>query len=88
LKTRNYNTKLNHNFENDVIKGQGRDEGRWRPGQDASFAPPYSNLRPSGSKCTVLKIVLVTSGVTRGLSQGAKFSWRGPLATCQHLEKS
>jgi len=31
---------------------QGRDEVRWRSGQEASLAPPYSNLRSFGSKCT------------------------------------
>jgi len=39
---------------------QGRNEVRWRPGQDASLAPPYSNLRSFGSKCTILKNVRVT----------------------------
>jgi len=39
---------------------QGRNEARWRPGQEASLAPPCSNLRFFGSKCTVLKKVLVT----------------------------
>jgi len=38
----------------------GRNEVRWCPGQDASLAPPFSNLRSSGSKCTVLKNVRVT----------------------------
>ena len=38
----------------------GRNEVRWRPGQDTSLAPPFSNLRSSGSKCTVLKNVRVT----------------------------
>ena len=37
----------------------GVTEVRWRPGQETSLAPPYSNLRPLGSKCTVLKKVLV-----------------------------
>ena len=36
---------------------QGRNNVRWRPGQEASFEPPYSNLRPFGSKYTVLKRV-------------------------------
>jgi len=40
---------------------QGRKKVRWRPGQVASVAPPYSNLRSFRSKCTVLKEVLVTS---------------------------
>jgi len=39
---------------------QGRNEIRWRPGHEASLAPPCSNLRSFGSKCTVLKKVLVT----------------------------
>ena len=29
---------------------QGRNEVRWRPGQEASFAPPYSHLGTFGSK--------------------------------------
>ena len=33
---------------------------RWRPEQEASLAPPCSNLRPFRSKFTVLKKVLVT----------------------------
>jgi len=39
---------------------QERNEVRWRPGQEASLVPPCSNLRSFGSKCTVLKKVLVT----------------------------
>ena len=39
---------------------QGRNEVRWRPSQEASLAPPYSHLRSFGSKCTVLKKVVVT----------------------------
>ena len=39
---------------------QGRIEVRWHPGQEASLAPPYLNLRSFGSKCTELKKVLVT----------------------------
>jgi len=39
---------------------QGRNEVRWRPVKDASLAPPCSNLRSFGSKCTSLKKVLVT----------------------------
>jgi len=35
-------------------------EVRWRPGQEASLAPPCSNLRFFGSKCTALKKVFVT----------------------------
>jgi len=39
---------------------QGRNEVRWRPGQEASLAPPCSKLRSFGSKFTVLQKVLVT----------------------------
>jgi len=38
----------------------GRDEVRWFQGQEASLAPPCSNLTSFGSKYTVLKKVLVT----------------------------
>jgi len=41
-------------------RGQGRNEIRWRPRQEVSLAPPYLNLRTSGSKCTQLKKILVT----------------------------
>ena len=40
---------------------RGRNEIRWRPGKETSLAPPCSNLRSFGSKCTALKKVLVTS---------------------------
>ena len=33
---------------------QGRNEFIWRPGQEASLAPPCSNLRSFGSKCSLL----------------------------------
>jgi len=36
-------------------KDQGRTEVRWRTGQETGLAPPCSNLRSFGSKCTVLK---------------------------------
>ena len=39
---------------------QGRNEVRWRPGQEESLAPPCSKLRSFGSKCSVWKKVLVT----------------------------
>jgi len=42
-----------------MLYDQGRNEVRWCPGQEASLAPPYSHLRSFGSKCTVLKKVLV-----------------------------
>ena len=38
---------------------QRPNEVRWRPGQEASLAPPCSNLRLFGSICKVLKTVLV-----------------------------
>jgi len=39
---------------------QRRNEVRWRPGHETSFALPCSNLRCFGSECTVLTEVLVT----------------------------
>jgi len=39
---------------------QGRNEARWRPWQEASLALPCSNLKSLGTKCTVMKKVLVT----------------------------
>jgi len=39
---------------------QGRNEVRWRPGQEASLAPQCLNLRSFGSKCAALKKVPVT----------------------------
>ena len=42
------------------VRGQGRTEARWRPGQEASLAPPCSNQRSFDSKCTVLKKLLAT----------------------------
>jgi len=48
---------------------QGRNEVKWRSGQETSLAPPLSNLRSFGSKLSVLKNVLVTllrlSGASR-----------------------
>jgi len=46
-------------FSNWILCTQERSEVRWRPGQEASLAPPCSNLRSFGSKCTILKKVLV-----------------------------
>ena len=43
-----------------MINNQERNEVRWCPGQEASLAPPCSNLRSFGSKCTILKKVLST----------------------------
>ena len=56
---------------------QGRNEVRWRPGQEASLAPPCSNLRSFGSKFTVLKTVIVT---LLGLF-GAPQWFRDPIVT-------
>jgi len=39
---------------------QGRNKVRWRPGQEASLAPPCSNLISFEGKFTVLKNVHVT----------------------------
>ena len=39
---------------------QGHNEVRWHLEQKTSFPPPCSNLRSFGSKCTVLKKVLMT----------------------------
>jgi len=55
---------------------QGRNEIRWRPGQEASVAPPCSNPRSSGSKCTVLKNVFVT---LLGLYGAPHSDWAPPL---------
>ena len=38
---------------------QGRNEVRWRPGQEARSATPCLNLRSFGSNCTVLKKLLL-----------------------------
>jgi len=37
---------------------EGRNEFRWRSGQEASLAPPCPNLRSFGPKYTLLKKVL------------------------------
>ena len=39
---------------------QGRNEVKWRLGQEASLAHPCSRLRSFGSKCTILEEILVT----------------------------
>jgi len=38
----------------------GRTEVKWRLGQETRLALPSLNLRSFGSKCTVLKTVLIT----------------------------
>jgi len=47
-------------FITHVHCAQRRNEVRWCPGQEESLAPPCWNLRSFGSKCAVLKKVLVT----------------------------
>jgi len=47
-------------FNSDTVFDSGCNDVRWRPGQEASLAPPYSNFRSLERKCTVLKKVLVT----------------------------
>jgi len=60
----------------------GRYEVRWRPGQEASLAPPCSNLRTFGSKCTVLKQVITTLLGLFGApgSHSAPGEWSPPCA--------
>jgi len=59
---------------------QGCNEVRCRPGQLASLEPPCSKLRSFGSKCTVLKKVLVALlglfGVPRSHSAPLAVIWR------------
>ena len=43
-----------------MLLSQGRNEIRWRPGQEARLAPPCSNPSSFGRKFTALKEVLVT----------------------------
>jgi len=51
---------LLHYKQEDISQNlQRHNEVRWRPGQEASLAPPCSNLRFFGSKHTALKKVLV-----------------------------
>jgi len=60
---------------------QRRNELRWHPGQETSLASPCSNLWSFGSKCTVLKKVIVT------LLEffGAPRSHLAPPAATRHL---
>ena len=57
-----YHRKVRHLRGESLSRGhdQGRNEVRWCPGQEANLAPLCSNLWSFGSKCTVLKKVLVT----------------------------
>jgi len=59
---------------------QGRNDVRWRLGQETSLAPPCSNLRSFGSKCTILKICAYDSVVTFCPPQW--FGARGIVAPC------
>jgi len=43
-----------------LLPQQGRTEVKWCPGQAAGLAPPCSNLKSFGSKCTELKKEFVT----------------------------
>jgi len=60
---------------------QGRNEVKWRPGQEESLEPPCLNLRSFRRKCTALKEVLVTM---LGLFRAPHSDWRprncAPLA--------
>jgi len=64
---------------------QGRNEIRWCQGQETSLAPPWSNLRSFGSKCTVLKKVWVTLlgriGAPRSDSAPGEFYPLAPLVS-------
>jgi len=62
---------------------QGRNEVRWRPGQEVNLAPPWSNMKSFGSKCTVLKKVLVTFlGLFDPLSDSSPHSYLSPGELC------
>jgi len=61
---------------------QGCNEVRWRPGQEAGSVPPCSNLRSFGSKCTVLKKVVVT---LFGLFGAPPPQWFGAPGNCSPL---
>jgi len=69
------------------LQHQGRNEVRWRPGQETSLAPPCSNLRSFGSKSTVSKKVVVTFlglfGASRNhLAPPQWFGARGIVPPC------
>ena len=53
----------------DNLDVQGRNEVKWCLGKETSLAPPCSNLRSFGSKCTVLKNVFLTLLWPFGLPQ-------------------
>ena len=75
--------KLNHNRSPLVLDSEnGAYSGAWRSGQEASFVPPCSNLRPVGRKCTALKKVFVA---LLGLFCGLR-SHSAPLAVIRRLE--
>jgi len=58
-------------------------EVRWHPGQEASLAPPCSNLKYFGNNCSVLKKVLVTLlGILRSHSDSAPLCQFAPGELC------
>ena len=65
---------------------QGRNEARWRPGQQTNLAPPCSILSSFGSKFTVFKEVLVTLLVLFGARELCPLPLLvTPLHGCQTL---
>ena len=62
--------------------GQGRTEVRWRPEQETSLEPPWSNLRSFGSKCAVLeKVLTIVLGLFGARSIVPPFPLGKPLLT-------
>ena len=59
----------------------GHNEVWWCPGQEKSLAPPWSNIRSFGSKCTVLKESTCNIVGTFGVpcSHSAPSQWSGAL---------
>jgi len=55
LRNAPFTEKAVYNFFKSSANTLGRTEVRWRPGQETSLAPPCSNLRSFGNKCTALK---------------------------------
>ena len=69
-----YFCKKNSPFWLDNRDVQGRNEVRWRLGKETSLAFPCSNLKSFGSRCTVLKKVIMALLWLFGLPQ-----WFGAL---------
>jgi len=68
----NMNELTNNNMHMNYIQEtfvsddrQGRNEVRWRHGQETSLAPPCSNLRSFGSKCAVEETTCDIVGIFR-----------------------